>query len=419
MADSSSYSHHDIRRYLQQKMSAQEMHAFERALMDDPFLADAIEGYSASDEVLAEKHLAAIEREIAGNKEKAKVVPLPSKKTTWWKVAAVAFVIVTGGALSYSIFNESDKDTNDIVATRSRESAVATDSIGPVEKPVAKNELFGNKQLLHKNEDNRVVEQKAKTGAIQEENAIASTRPVATEPEAAKPRIGAIVEGDAAVAQTMAAPPFNEPQAKSMARASAPENKEFRGQVVTNTGEPVPSASIRVRNDRIGTVTDAKGNFSFMAPDTVIKVNVNAVGFTAASTEIKTNSPANKIILDENKASLSEVVTIGYGTKTKRSNVSTVKGDTAIAAEPVGGWKNFEKYLNIQVDSLKAVEDDEFHNEIIELEFNLDKEGRPTEIEAKRTADRKMAEKAKQILLKGPKWKNEKKGKKVKVIISF
>jgi hypothetical protein len=36
----------DIERYYSGKMSPQERHALEKAALDDPFLADALEGYT-------------------------------------------------------------------------------------------------------------------------------------------------------------------------------------------------------------------------------------------------------------------------------------------------------------------------------------------------------------------------------------
>lgn len=39
------YSAIDIQRYLNGQMSAKEMHAMETAALDDPFLAEAIEGF--------------------------------------------------------------------------------------------------------------------------------------------------------------------------------------------------------------------------------------------------------------------------------------------------------------------------------------------------------------------------------------
>ncbi len=82
MADNLSYGHTDIQRYLQHKMSAQEMHDFEKALMNDPFLADALDGFAASDAATAQKHLAAIEASLLNDRQKAKVVPIAAQKTT-------------------------------------------------------------------------------------------------------------------------------------------------------------------------------------------------------------------------------------------------------------------------------------------------------------------------------------------------
>jgi hypothetical protein len=40
----SHYTAADLQRYVQGKLSAREMHAMEKAALDDPFLADAMEG---------------------------------------------------------------------------------------------------------------------------------------------------------------------------------------------------------------------------------------------------------------------------------------------------------------------------------------------------------------------------------------
>ena len=73
MVEKQTYNHLDIKRYLAQKMSAKEMHAFEQAMMVDPFLADAVDGVSNSDEALTDHHLEQIKASIVGEKEKAKV----------------------------------------------------------------------------------------------------------------------------------------------------------------------------------------------------------------------------------------------------------------------------------------------------------------------------------------------------------
>ena len=62
------YSAADIQRYLQGNMSAADMHALEQAALDDPFLADAIEGMQQTlethDAGLINTHLADLSRRV-------------------------------------------------------------------------------------------------------------------------------------------------------------------------------------------------------------------------------------------------------------------------------------------------------------------------------------------------------------------
>ena len=63
------YSAADIRRYVQGNMSARDMHAIEKAALDDPFLADAIEGMQQAlqehDEVLVTGQLQELQQQLA------------------------------------------------------------------------------------------------------------------------------------------------------------------------------------------------------------------------------------------------------------------------------------------------------------------------------------------------------------------
>src|SRR5205085_12618246 len=101
MADLQTYGYVDILRYLQHRMSPQEMHDFEKALMDDPFLSDALEGFSTGTSAIADRHLAEIEIELRGEKADAKVVEMPKQKKVWWKVAVVVLAVATAGILTY------------------------------------------------------------------------------------------------------------------------------------------------------------------------------------------------------------------------------------------------------------------------------------------------------------------------------
>src|SRR5690349_673466 len=109
MADANNhitYSLADIQRYLQGGMSAKEMHDLERAALEDPFLADALEGYSGADMQQAQQHLAQIEIAIRQQKEESKVVVLPPlKKYRSWQVAASIVLLISIVGVTYFIFN--------------------------------------------------------------------------------------------------------------------------------------------------------------------------------------------------------------------------------------------------------------------------------------------------------------------------
>src|SRR4051812_43173053 len=87
------YSAEDIERYLKGTMSPKEMYDLEKAALQDPFLADAIEGFSNTSFEESSKHLNEVTAALQAGREETKVVPLPSKSFYWWRVAAMIIFI--------------------------------------------------------------------------------------------------------------------------------------------------------------------------------------------------------------------------------------------------------------------------------------------------------------------------------------
>jgi hypothetical protein len=94
------YTAVDINKYLTGKMSAAEMHAFEKATLEDPFLAEALEGYENTEAEKWQPQLLALKEEFALG-QKAKVVYMKPATNRWWKTAAAVFLI-GGGAAHYT-----------------------------------------------------------------------------------------------------------------------------------------------------------------------------------------------------------------------------------------------------------------------------------------------------------------------------
>lgn len=104
------YSAADIQRYLGGNMSASEMHAIEKAALDDPFLADAIEGYDAA----LQSHGATpvntgLDELKAAMAEKVQPASGKLRSMVWWKYVAAAVVVIVAGMYLWNN-NYSSKD---------------------------------------------------------------------------------------------------------------------------------------------------------------------------------------------------------------------------------------------------------------------------------------------------------------------
>lgn len=92
--------------------------------------------------------------------------------------------------------------------------------------------------------------------------------------------------------------------------------KTITGKVVSATdGEPLIGANILVQGTKTGTVTDFDGNFRINANDGQTLV-VSYVGFVTK--HVKVGGTTMRILLEEDKKSLEEVVVIGYGVQKKK-----------------------------------------------------------------------------------------------------
>lgn len=419
MAEPLTYSHHDIQRYLQHKMPPQEMHDFEKALMNDPFLADAIEGFSAGDPAVSATHLELIENELTNTKEEARIVPLISKRTTWWKVAAIVLVVVFAGILTYSVVTDRSTKESSMAATNSEASPFANgnDTVSAANeqplasvKPPSPANVFEDRSapVIQPGKQPSIAYQPPPVQAYEQLDT-ATTYEVQEEAAlmAASARMSKATTNEAASAKML----------RQQSAAAQQGQNEFEGTVIDETGEAIPFASIRADNGRTSTVADAKGNFSLKAEDSVVKVNVQSPGYSAATAEIMSNRPAN-IKLALQQQTLSDEVVIGMGTKKKRTIIAHQAGGSSVA-EPVGGWKNFQQYLDGVASSTSTSKDDGEAAEDIVLEFSIDNRGRPADIKALEKSNKKKSQKAIKILHEGPNWTTPEKDKKVKVIITL
>lgn len=104
------YKVEDIARYHSGKMTEAEMHAIERAAMRDPFLADAMEGFTYTDTPLED--MADLREKFLTSRSESKKGYIPF----WLKIAAM-LILVTGMSYLAYIIN-AEKSTNPIAVNK-------------------------------------------------------------------------------------------------------------------------------------------------------------------------------------------------------------------------------------------------------------------------------------------------------------
>jgi hypothetical protein len=409
------YSFEDIQRYLQNKMSAAEMHALEKAALQDPFLSDAIEGYRETSSTTAQQHLNEINASLQEEKQDSKIIPL-KKNNQWLRIAAIIILLAGVGVTGTYFFKKSDKQ-NQIAQVKKEEpnkNIIAKDSVETV-KPEALSANKNSAPVIAQNKKKQNIQSVKKTKARElyinadtinenETNSVASLSvPSQHNAEADK----AFAPAPYSIQKN-----YDSTQYLLQDRVSGLNISEntFTGKVVDENNKPIPGVVVTT-NYKSGVVTDLNGNFTLQNNDSLIRIRTTAVGYMNKNVLLKP-SEANLITLEQSQSALNDVVVTGYGISKNKS-----KNQTAM---PVGGWQNFNNYVMSKLDKDSTRDENNIsYDDIVELEFLIDDSGNPYHIRVKRPLDEQRNSKAIDILKSGPKWTNASKKKKAKVAIAF
>ncbi len=417
------YSFEDIQRYLQGKMPAAEMHDIEKAALQDPFLADAIEGFQDVNLTTAQQHLNEINASLLKEKKESKVVAF-NKRTQWLNVAAIIIVLAGVGVVASYFLKSSDQQTK-----------VAQVKNEPAKINVPKDSVTGSMSTLSKKPDTTlfIAENKPskKTEPLKLRKAVSEKDVTANK---------ALEEDNTDVASIAAPVPLNQNtespvmdtvlfnmkttklnkntdstqvvalQGKALGFAVIPST--FSGKVLDQNGEPVPFATLQ-SNRKQAIATDAEGNFTLKGNnDSVLTITASAVGYITTTSSIQPGR-SNLIVLPTNNPAANEmVVTTALGVARKAKS-------QADSAMPVGGWKNFNTYVTQQLNKDTTAESVTNPEDIVEVEFLIDNMGNPYDFKVVKPLDDQRNAKAIEILKEGPKWTNTSKKKKAKVAINF
>lgn len=120
--------------------------------------------------------------------------------------------------------------------------------------------------------------------------------------------------------------------------SQGPVNTVITGQVVDEKGEPMPGATVMIKDTSIGTVTDVNGNFTVSAPDGNVVLVVSFTGYKPKEVAVAGNTRIH-VALEPDVLNLSEVVVIGYGQQDRKEVTTAISSfkPTSENARPVLG----------------------------------------------------------------------------------
>src|SRR5579862_7883224 len=159
------YTPTDIQNYVDGKLTAAEMHAMEKAALDDSFLADAIEGFENSIKKFSNsklnKDVEELKKRLQDRIDNKKKVLLFSSTRLWWQAAASIIVLFGAGVLTWYYLNTKTlnkniaqsflKSNHDSLMQTNKEPAtpLATDTISNKAKVVGHEQV--RKEILQPN----------------------------------------------------------------------------------------------------------------------------------------------------------------------------------------------------------------------------------------------------------------------------
>lgn len=445
------YTAQDIEKYFSGKLTVQQMHAMEKAALDDSFLAEAMEGYGAMTEKEWEKQLALAHKQLAEAGTGAKVVPMRYSTGRWWKAAAAVLVIGVGTALTVILTkNKTEEKTTPQIAKADNNITVPAPAtkdntnMSPAKDPVVVkpiNPAVADEKKAETNADVAQTSPQArlddnfvtKPGRMQAADSIKlqmndlarskNAGVVTTSPAKAEENVSFAAETKTTNSNQALAKTYDA-DAETLKRKSAnanngyyyknekAQNNFFNAQVVAADNSPLPFSNISVKSGKFETYADVKGNFRLFSTDSLLTVEIRSVGYEPRTYSLRSNQATNKITLQENEEALKDKMEnqagdVGLNGKIRRASVLS---DSAINVEPKDGWDNYNTYVANNLDITDEMLKNEFHGEV-EVSFDVKANGTISNIRINKSLGPAYDEAAKRLIMQGPQWK-VKKGRK-------
>jgi TonB-dependent starch-binding outer membrane protein SusC len=106
-------------------------------------------------------------------------------------------------------------------------------------------------------------------------------------------------------------------------------NIDVTGTIKDEKGDPISGVSIIVKGSRVGTSSDAAGNFKLQLSQQKVVLVVSSIGFQTQEVTVSQSGPVSIVLLKKSDTN-EEIVVVGFGTQKKvdvTGSISSVSGD--------------------------------------------------------------------------------------------
>ena len=400
--------------YIRGLRKGKEAHRLEKESMQDPFLADAMDGYNQV-EGNHEQRIEKLRMQVSAHSAK--------KKSTYaitWSIAAC--LIIGFGISSYFLFLKKSMTDEVFIAEESVSTKLAEPAAPPTPAipatptvPATPQKEIALATTKVKTDSTPISEITARQADKKDMIAeIQTTSQPQGAPVAAVPMMEEVSEETAALQEVVATiDTFESESDKKMKLAKVatilPQNNMIKGRVTNEKGEPLIGASVTYKGTNIGTITNMNGEFSLVKKDDKKRLTAEYIGYDPVEIQVDT-SRTMLIAMNENKQALNEVVVVGYGAK--KNKKSTTLGSDAkvkeqtekeITLQPVIGKRSYQKYLKEHLVRPTDEKCAQVKGKVV-LTFLINKEGRPFYIKVKESLCESADKEAIRLIQEGPDW---------------
>ncbi len=413
----------DIIKYKKGELSPEQMHALEKKALSDKFLAEALDGIEniSAEDLTAD--ISSINKNISHQKKIVLLTPL--------RIAAGILLLIGSIFLIYQFRPKPETLALKMEKPKAREK---TESKSEENKKDEGERSSVESEKLQSEED-KLKSHETLTARIQhqessDKNPVSELQPIApanpTAAGQAAPPIESLASADkqikteeadmddqkindvaekeerAAIAKPAVLDKKKESFAISQARRSEqPMNiktaRSISGKVVSaEDGAPLPGVTITIKGTSTGTVTDSEGNYSIPVKDDNSRLVFSFIGFQQK--EVNSIGKENlDVPMKEEVIQLSEVV-VTRGDKTSNNGEPVT-----ILAEPLGGKKAYDAYL----ESNLAIPIEAKENKVkgkAGIEFKVNKDGSLSNFRIIKKLGYGCEEEIIRLVNEGPKW---------------